>query len=156
MPMQAAPLPLPSPQPPPPPCLYNQHHFPDPIAVQPASPDFATQTGGAKGALAPTISARPPFAHPPPLCRLFHLRGCPCCALQFTCPPCPAPPHPLSSPACWGRRDSAPLVPSAQAMPHTRGRAARKGRGKDQGGCVQGEGLHARGGGGCASEWGCA
>src|SRR6266702_2395088 len=103
--MQAAPLPLPSPQPPPPPCLYNQHHFPDPIAVQPASPDFATQTGGAKWALAPTMSARPPFAHPPPLCRLFHLRGCTCCAHQFTCPHCPAPPSPLYSPACWGRRD---------------------------------------------------
>ncbi len=33
-----------------------------------------------------------------------------------------------------------------------RGRAARKGRGKDQGECMQGEGLHTRGGGGCASE----
>src|SRR6266702_6129698 len=71
-------------------CLYDQHHFPDPVTLQPASPDFATQTGGAKGVLAPTISARPPFAHPLPLCRSFHLRGCPCCAPQFTRP---APPH---------------------------------------------------------------
>src|SRR6266702_3347024 len=44
-----------------------------------------------------------------------------------------------------GRRDSAPLVPSAQAMLHTRGRAVCKGKG-----CAQGEGegpggMHARG-----------
>src|SRR6266702_3147150 len=100
--MQAAPSPSRSPQPPPPQCLYDRRHFPDPVAVQPASPDFATQTGGAKGALAPTISARPPFAHPPPLCRSFHSRGCPRCTLQFTRPPRPTPPHPPSSPACQG------------------------------------------------------
>src|SRR6266702_7635102 len=58
--MQAALSPSLSPQPPPQ-CLYDRRHFPDPVALQPASPDFATQTGGAKGALAPTISARPPF-----------------------------------------------------------------------------------------------
>src|SRR6266702_979711 len=84
-----APSPSLSPQPPPPQCLYNQHHFPNPVALQPASPDFATQTGGAKGALAPTISVRPPFAHPPPLCRSFHSCGCPCCAPRFTCPALP-------------------------------------------------------------------
>src|SRR6266702_4241889 len=100
--MQATPLPFPSPQPPPPQCLYDQCHFPDPITIQLASPDFATQTGGAKGALAPTISVRPPFAHPPPLCRSFHSHGCPHCALWFTCLPHPALPCPPSSPACWG------------------------------------------------------
>ncbi len=138
------------PQPPPPQCLYDQRHFPDPVALQLASPNFATQTGGAKGVLAPTISARPPFAHPPPLCRLFHLRGCPRCAPWFTCPaPCPILSHPTRHPPLHARgcrRDSAPLVPSSQAMPHARGRAAHKGRGKDQGdarkgkGCMQGEG----------------
>ncbi len=139
--MLAAPLLSPSPQPPPPQCLYyDQRHFPDPIAVQPVSPNFATQTGGAKGALAPTISTRPPFAHPPPLCRSFHSCSCPCCALWFMCPPRPTCHPPLH--AGGRRRDSAPLVPSAWAMPHTRGRATCKGKG-----CMQGEGPCARGGG---------
>jgi len=66
-------------------------------------------------------------------------------------------PHPtLSHPACHPplhargcRRDSMPLVPSAWAMPHTRGRATCKGKG-----CVQGEGegpggMHARGRAAC-------
>ncbi len=143
--MQATPSLSLSPQPPPPQCLYDRHHFPNPIAVQPASPDFATQTGGAKGALAPTISSRHIFAHPPPLCRSFHSCGCPHCALQFTRPPRPTPPHPACCPplhARGHRRDSAPLVPSAWAMPHARGRAMCKG--KD---CTQGEGPRTRGGG---------
>src|SRR6266702_3976141 len=146
-------------------CRHNHHHLnasrtsATSLTPSPYNPDFATQTGGAKGALAPTISVRPPFAHPPPLCRLFHLRGCPRCAPWFTCPaPCPILSHPTRHPPLHARgcrRDSAPLVPSSQAMPHARGRAAHKGRGKDQGGCTQGEGLHARGGGGCVSERGC-
>ncbi len=148
--MQAALSPSLSPQLPPPQCLYDRRHFPDPVALQPASPDFAARTGGAKGALAPTISARPPFAHPPPLCRSSHSRGCPRCALRFTRP---VPPRLPSSPACRGaqegQRAPSPLCP---------GYAARKGKGrsqgmeKDQGECAQGEGLHTRGGGGCASE----
>src|SRR6266571_4584225 len=111
-----------------------------------ASPDFATQTGGAKGALAPTISVRPPVALPPPLCRSFHSCGCPHCAPQFTHPAPPILPCPLSSPACWGvqegQRAPSPLCP---------GYAAHKGKGR-----VQGEGLHARQGGGQTSKWGCA
>ncbi len=77
-PMQAAPALLP--QPPPPQYLYNRSHLTDTVALQPASPDFVTQTGGAKGALGPTISATPPFTHPPHLCRSSHLSGCPHCA----------------------------------------------------------------------------
>src|SRR6266702_5926925 len=123
--MQAALSPSLSPQLPPPQCLYDQRHFPDPVALQPASPDFATWTGGAKGALAPTISARPQFAHPPPLCRSSHLRGCPRCALRFMRP---VPPCPLSSPACRGAQEGlrtpSPLCP---------GYAARKGKGRSQG-----------------------
>ncbi len=90
--MQATLLPSLSPQPPPPQCLYDRCHFPDPVALQLVSPDFATQTGGAKDALAPTISARPPVAHPPPLCRSFHSHGCPHCAPWFMRPAHPAPP----------------------------------------------------------------
>src|SRR6266702_2761052 len=78
VPMQAAPSLLP--QPPPPQYLYDQRHLTDTVALQPASPDFVTQTGGAKGALGPTISATPPFTHPPRLCRSSHSRGCPHCA----------------------------------------------------------------------------
>src|SRR6266702_2825050 len=77
-PMQAAPSLLP--QPPPPQYLYDRRHLTDTVALQPASPDFVTQTGGAKGALGPTISATPPFTHPPRLCRSSHSRGCPHCA----------------------------------------------------------------------------
>ncbi len=77
-PMQAAPSLLP--QPPPPQYLYDRRHLTDTVALQPASPDFVTQTGGAKGALGPTISVTPPFTHPPCLCRSSHLHGCPHCA----------------------------------------------------------------------------
>ncbi len=123
------------------PSPYNWHHF-------------ATQTGGAKGALAPTISARPPFAHPPPLCRLFHLHGCSHCTLWFThpAPSCPAPPHPTCCPPLHARgcrRDSVPLVPSAQAMPHARGRATCKGKGHAQGEGEGPGGMCARGRAAC-------
>ncbi len=129
--MQAILSPSLSPQPPPPQCLYDQRHFPNSVALQLASPDFATQTGGAKGALAPTISTRPPFAHPPPLCRSFHSHGCPRCAPWFTRPaPHPIPPCPPSPPACQGaqegQRAPSPLFP---------GYAACKGKG-----CMQGDG----------------
>src|SRR6266702_1840803 len=82
--MQAALSPLLSPQPPPPQCLYDWHHFPDPVALQPR---LCHTDRGAKGVLAPTISARPPFAHPPPLCSSFHFRGCPRFAPPFSRPP---------------------------------------------------------------------
>src|SRR6266571_4512980 len=55
-----------SPQPPPPQCLYNWHHFPDPVALQLASPDFTTQTGGAK--------AGPHHFHETPICSPSLLR----------------------------------------------------------------------------------
>src|SRR6266702_1524404 len=55
--------------------LYNQHHLTNPIALQLASPNFSTQTGGEKGALALTIPATPTFAHPPPLSMSSHLCG---------------------------------------------------------------------------------
>ncbi len=99
----------------------------------------------------PLRACRPPFrCHCRHMCRSFHSRGGPHCAPRFMRP---TPPHlrpPLHAGGC--RRDSAPLVPSSLAMPHARGRAACKGRGKDQGGCTQGEGLHARRGGGFVSE----
>jgi len=154
--MQATLLPLLLPQPPPPQCLYDQCHFPNPIALQLASPNFAAQTGGAKGVLAPTISMRPPFAHPPPLCRLSHLHGCPCCTPWFMhpAPPCSTCHPPLH--ARGHRRDSAPLVPSSWASCMqgegegpggmcTRGRAAYQGRGgvceqASKRGCTQIEG----------------
>src|SRR6266702_3522790 len=59
----------------------------------------------------------------------------------------PIPPHLLSSPACQGGQEGQ-RTPSPLFL----GFAAHKGKGKDQGGCTQGEGLHARGGGGCVSE----
>ncbi len=130
-----------------------------------ASPDFATQTGGAKGALAPTISATPPFTHPPRLCRSSHSRGCPRWPPLFTCP---APPAVLScmpggeegqrapSPLCLGYANRAPWFtrPASHACPpslracrgvqeglggmHARGRAAHKGRGRE---CERASGL---------------
>jgi len=74
-------------------------------------------------------------------------------------------PHPPSSHACQGAQEGqrvpSPLCPGYAArkgkhrvegeVPHVRGSAVRKGR-KDQGECAQGEGLHARGEGGYASE----
>ncbi len=63
--MQAAPSPSLSPQPPPPQCLYDRRHFPDPVALQPVSPDFATQTGGAKGA-GPHHFCETPICSPSP------------------------------------------------------------------------------------------
>ncbi len=148
--MQAAPSSSPSPQPPPPQCLYNRHHFPDPIAIKPASPDFATQTGGAKGALALTISTRPPFAHPPP-CVGHSTRMAAPVAPSGLCahpiPPCPTHHPPLH--ARGHRRDSVPLVPSARAMPHTRGRATCKGKGHTQGEGEGPGGMHARGRAAC-------
>ena len=103
---------------------------------------------------------------PPPFLQDPHLLTLPLCVGHSTCmaapiapsglracpvPPCPACCPPLHARGC--RRDSVPLVPSAWAMPHARGRAMCKGKGHVQG---EGEGLHARGGGGCVSEWGCA
>src|SRR6266702_3687733 len=125
-------------------CLYDRRPFPDPVALQPASPDFATQTGGAKGALAPTISARPPFAHPPPLCRSSHSRGCPRCAPRFTRPAPPRPAPPASSPACRGAQEGQ-RAPS----PLFRGYAARKGKGRVQGEGEGPGGMHARGRAAC-------
>src|SRR6266702_3705102 len=108
--MQAAPSLSPSPQQPPPQCLYNQHHLTNPIALQLASPNFSTQTGGEKGALALTISATPPFAHPPPLCRSSHLCGCPHCASQVMCPTAHACPPSLH--ACQGVQEGQHAYPS--------------------------------------------
>src|SRR6266702_7297309 len=108
--MQATPSLLPSPQQPPPQCLYNQHHLTNPIALQLASPNFSTQTGGEKGALALTISATPPFAHPPPLCRSSHLCGCPHCASQVMCPTAHACPPSLH--ACQGVQEGQHAHPS--------------------------------------------
>ncbi len=171
--MQAAPSPSPSPSPqqPPPQGLYNQRHLTNPITLQLASPDFATQTGGAKGALALTISVTPPFAHPPPLCRSSHSRGCPRCAPRFTCPAAHARlpslracrgaqegqrAHPQSSPA-WLRRPPSlrfmhPTPPTC--LPPLR---ACRGRRRDRGGCAQGEGngpggMRARGRAACKGE----
>src|SRR6266702_405077 len=105
-----------------------------------------------QAALSPSLSPQPP----PPQC-LYDWCHFPA---PLVYAPRPARRPPLHARGC--RRDTAPLVPSALAMPHARGRATCKGkgkckgRGKDQGGCMQGEGLHTRGGGGCASERGCA
>src|SRR6266702_5497575 len=116
--MQAAPSLSPSPQQPPPQCLYDQHHLTNPIALQLASPNFATQIGGAKGARALTISVTPPFAHPPPLCRSSHSCGCPHCAPWFMCPTAHA--HPPSLHACQGAQEGQhthPPVPFGLAPP---------------------------------------
>src|SRR6266702_1470008 len=78
--MQVTLLPLLSPPPPPPQCLYDCHHFPDPVILQLVSPDFATWTGGAKGVLAPTISTRP------------HLLTLPLCVGHSTCVAAPVAP----------------------------------------------------------------
>jgi len=159
--MQAVLLPSLSPQPPPPQCLYDWRHFPNSVALQLASPNFTTQTGGAKGALAPTISTRPPFAHPPPLCRSFHSRGCPHCAPRFTRPaPRPIPPHSPSPPACQGAQEGQ-RAPSPLFL----GYATCKGKGRVQGEGEGPGGMHARGRAACkgmgrvckqASKRGCA
>ena len=103
-----------------------------------------------KGCTPPSVHVQPlllAHSHTLPLCvgRSTHVAA-PVAPPGLPALPCPARRPPLHAGGC--RRDSAPLVPSSRAMPHARGRAACKGRGKDQGGCMQGEGLHARGGGG--------
>ncbi len=155
--MQATLSLLPSPQPPPPQCFYNWRHFPDPGALQPASPNFATQTGGAKGALAPTISMTPPFTHPPPLCRSSHPHGCPHCTPQFMCP---APSCLPSSPAFWGvqggQRAPSPLCPGYAAG---KGKGRAQGEGEGPGGmCARRRAAYKGRGRVCeqASKWGCA
>ncbi len=108
----------------------------------------------------PTISVRPPFAHPPPLCRLSHLHGCPHCAPWFMCPTTHACPPSLH--ACWGAQEGerthpqSPLAwlrcpPSPQFMHPTLPTCLPPlcvcwGCRRDWGGCTQGEG---KGPGGC-------
>ena len=119
--------------------------------------------------LDPTISARPPFAHPP-LCV-----GHPTYVAAPVVPPgLPALPHPTCHPplhARGHRRDSAPtpspLQPGYATPPglytppcphtfplcvHARGAGGTRGDAHKEKGHVQGEGPHARGGGGSAIE----
>ena len=131
-------------------CRHNHHHF-NASTTGATSPTLSPYNRrhptlphrqGVQKVLAPTISARPPFAHPPPLCRSSHSHGCPCCTPRFTrpTPSCRPPLH-----ARGRRRDSAPLVPSARVMPHARGRAACKGKGRAQGEGEGPGGMRARG-----------
>ncbi len=93
----------------------------------------------------------PPFPQDPHLLTLPLCVGCSTHVAAPVAPSglhaCPAPSHPARHPplhAGGHRRDSVPLVPSAQAMLHARGRGRAMCKGK---GCMQGEGPCTRGGG---------
>src|SRR6266702_1645379 len=135
----------PSPQPPPPQCLYDWRH-----------PTLPHRQGVQK------VRWPPPFPRHPHLLTLPVCVGRPTRVAAPVGPPClRALPRPPSSPACRGaRRDSAPPVPSAWAMPtvllglcalpctHALPLCAHAGGcRRDCGGCTQGEGPCARGGG---------
>ncbi len=102
---------------------------------------------------------------PPPFPRDPHLLTLPLCVGRSTrvaAPVAPSglrarpvPPRPARRPPLHTggrRRDSAPLVPSARAMPHARGGAACKGKGRAQGEGEGPGGMRARGRAACKGE----